>query len=436
MSLETPIKIRMLQRKLYQKAKEEPSYRFYLLYDKMYREDMLAHAYALVKSNQGAPGVDGQSFWGIESQGLEEWLSGIRNDLRAKTYQPQAVRRVMIPKPGGGERPLGIPTIRDRVVQTAAKLLLEPIFEADFDPNAYGYRPKRSAQEAIQKVHKLLCEGYADVVDADLSKYFDTIPHSELMQCVARRIVDRDMLRLIKMWLKVPVEERDENGKPRVSGGKGSTCGTPQGGVISPLLANLYMNRFLKYWRITGRGEVFQAQVINYADDFVILSRGCAAEALNWTRSVMTRIGLTLNEAKTSIKQARRERFDFLGYTFGPHRLRKDGHVYLGASPSKKSVSRLRQKVGDLLVRQNVAPWTDVRDRLNRILRGWSNYFGYGTRLMAYRAVDHYVYERVRNFLRHRHKVSSRGATSFSDAIVFGKLGVLRLRDVHLGPLP
>src|ERR1700692_3448782 len=436
MSLETPIKIRMLQRKLYQKAKEEPSYRFYLVYDKMYREDVLAHACALVRSNQGAPGVDGQSFWGIESQGLEKWLSGIRDDLRAKTHPPQAVRRVMIPKPGGAERRLGIPTIRDRVVQTAAKLLLEPIFEADFDSNAYGYRPKRSAQEAIQKVHKLLCEGYADVVDADLSKYFDTIPHSELMQCVARRIVDRGMLRLIKVWLKVPVEERDKNGKPRVSGGKGSTCGTPQGGVISPLLANLYMNRFLKYWRITGRGEIFRAQVVNYADDFVILSCGCAAEALDWTRSMMTRIGLTLNEAKTSVKQARRERFDFLGYSFGPHRRRTNGHEYLGASPSKKSVSKLRQKVGDLLVRQNVEPWTEVRDRLNRILRGWSNYFGYGTRLMAYRAVDQYVYERVRSFLKRRHKVSSRGSTTFSDAVVFGKLGVLRLRDVHLGPLP
>jgi RNA-directed DNA polymerase len=179
------------------------NYRFYLLYDKMYREDILAHAYALAKSNKGAPGVDGQSFQGIESQGLEEWLNGIRDDLRAKTYQPLPVLRVKIPKPGGGERPLGIPTIRDRVVQTAAKLLLEPIFEADFDPNAYGYRPKRSAQEAIQKVHQLLCEGYTDVVDADLSKYFDTIPHSELMQCVARRIADRDMLHLIKMWLKV-----------------------------------------------------------------------------------------------------------------------------------------------------------------------------------------------------------------------------------------
>src|SRR5450755_2074073 len=436
MSLETPMKIRMLQRKLYQKAKEEPGYRFYLLYDKMYREDILAHAYALAKSNQGAPGVDGQTFQGIESLGLEEWLRGIRKDLRANTYQPQAVRRVLIPKPGGGERPLGIPTIRDRVVQTAAKLLLEPIFEADFDPNAYGYRPKRSAQEVIQKVHKLLCEGYADVVDADLSKYFDTIPHSELMQCVARRIVDRDLLRLIKMWLKVPVEERDENGKPRVSGGKGSACGTPQGGVISPLLANLYMNRFLKYWRITGRGEIFRAQVVTYADDFVILSCGCAAEALDWTRSVMTRIGLTLNEAKTSVKHARSARFDFLGYSFGPHRMRTSGHEYLGASPSKKSISKLRQKVGDLLVRQNVEPWTEVRDRHNRILRGWSNYFGYGTRLMAYRAVDQYVYERVRSFLRRRHKVSSRGITTFSDAVVFGKLGVLRLRDVHLGRLP
>src|SRR6266513_6539995 len=210
MSLETPIKIRRLQRKLYQKAKGEPSYRFYLLYDKMYREDILAHAYAVAKSNQGAPGVDGQSFWGIESLGLEEWLSGIRNDLRAKTYQPQAVRRVMIPKPGGGERPLGIPTIRDRVVQTAAKLLLEPIFEADFDPNTFGYRPKRSARDAIQKGHELLQAGNTDVVDADLSKYFDTIPHRELIQCVARRIVDRDMLHLIKMWMKVPVEERTE----------------------------------------------------------------------------------------------------------------------------------------------------------------------------------------------------------------------------------
>lgn len=434
MSLETPLKIRMLQRKLYLKAKAEPAYRFYLLYDKIYREDVLAHAYALAKANQGAPGVDGQSFRGIESQGLEEWLEGIREELRAKTYKPQPVRRVLIPKPGGGERPLGIPTIRDRVVQTAAKLILEPIFEADLEPEAYGYRPRRSAQDAIRKVHKLLCAGYTDVVDADLSKYFDTIPHRELLLSVARRIVDRDVLRLIKMWLKVPVEERDDKGNRRVTGGKSSSRGTPQGGVISPLLANLYMNRFLKYWRMTGRREAFQAEVVNYADDFVILSRGHAAETLDWTRGVMTRIGLTLNEAKTAVRKARKESFDFLGYTFGPHRYRKDGHWYLGASPSKKSVLRIKAKVGDLLRSSNVGAWAEVRDRLNQILRGWSGYFCYGTRLMAYRAVDNHVYQRVRDFLKRRHKVKGRGTRRFSDQVVHDELGVLRLRHVHLGP--
>jgi len=436
MSLETPIQVRTLQRKLYLKAKAETAYRFYLLYDKVYREDILAHAYQLVKANQGAPGVDGQTFWGIETQGLEKWLAGIRDELRAKTYQPQPVRRVMIPKPGGGERPLGIPTIRDRVVQTAAKLVLEPIFEADLDPNAYGYRPKRSAQDAIRKVHQLLCSGYTDVVDADLSKYFDTIPHCELMQCVARRIVDRDVLRLIKMWLKVPVEEKDDKGKRRMTGGKQNTRGTPQGGVIGPLLANLYMNRFLKYWRITGKGNAFQGQVVTYADDFVILSRGCAKQALDWTRQVMTRIGLTLNEAKTSIRQARQERFDFLGYTFGPYRYRKDGHWYLGTGPSKKSVSRVRQKIGEVLKSSNVQPWGEVRDQRNRVLRGWAAYFGQGTRWMAYRAVDHHVYTRVRLFLTRRHKVPSRGAGRYPDAEVFGALGVLRLRSLRGSSLP
>ena len=220
MSLATPSKIRELQIKLYRKAKNDPGYRFYMLYDKICREDILIHAYERARANKGAPGVDGQTFERIESAGVEEWLTGIRQELRNKTYQPQPVRRVMIPKPGGGERPLGIPTIRDRVVQTAAKIVLEPVFEADLEPSAYGYRPKRSAQDAIRKVHKLICEGYTDVVDADLSKYFDTIPHCELLQCVARRIVDRDVLRLIKMWLQAPVEEQDENGKRRLTGGK------------------------------------------------------------------------------------------------------------------------------------------------------------------------------------------------------------------------
>ena len=434
MSLATPSNIRELQIKLYRKAKNEPGYRFYMLYDKIYREDILAHAYALARANQGAPGVDGQTFEQIESTGREEWLAGIRQELRNKTYQPQPVRRVMIPKPGGGERPLGIPTIRDRVVQTAAKIVLEPIFEADLEPSAYGYRPKRSAQDAIRKVHKLICEGYTDVVDADLSKYFDTIPHCELLQCVARRIVDREVLRLIKMWLQAPVEERDENGKRRLTGGKDRHCGTPQGGVASPMLANLYMNRLLKGWRNTKRGEQFDAHIVNYADDFVILSRGKAAEALNWTRQVVTRMGVTLNEAKTSIKQARQESFNFLGYTFGPHRYKKDGHWYLGASPSKKAMARIKEKVGQLLVPSNTGTWEEARNRLNQILRGWSAYFNYGTRAAAYDAVDNYVYESVRHFLRRRHQVHSRGTNRFSIQAVFGELGVLQLSRAKVKP--
>jgi RNA-directed DNA polymerase len=428
MSLKTPDKIRDLQIKLYQKAKNEPDFRFYQLYDKVYRADVLHHAWELAKANNGAPGVDGETFAVIESRGLQEWLDGLGEELRSRSYRPQPVRRVMIPKPGGGERPLGIPTVRDRVVQTAAKLILEPVFEADLEPNAYGYRPGRSAQDAIARVDELLHEGYTDVVDADLSKYFDTIPHSELLKCVARRIVDRQMLHLIKMWLKTPVEERDENGKRRLTGGRDSDQGTPQGGVISPLLANLYMNRMLKGFRQTGRREQFKAQIVNYADDFVILSRGKAAESMEWTRSVVTRMKLTLNEKKTSIRDARREQFDFLGYTFGPHYSARTGREYIGRSPSKKSVSRMRQKVAEILVPSNVAPWSEVSQQMNRALGGWRNYFSLGAVSKAYRAVDAYVYDKTRRFLRRRHKVSSQGTRQFSEQQVFGPLGVLRLQ--------
>ena len=267
MSLATPETIRSLQRKLYLKAKAEPDFRFYLLSDKIHRADILRHAYALARSNGGAPGVDGVSFAMIEAAGLEAWLARLQEDRVRKTYRPEPGRRVMIPKPAGGERPLGIPIIRDRVVQTAAKLVLEPIFEADLDPDAYGYRPGRGGVDAIKQVHRLLCRGHTDVVDADLSKYFDTIPHRELLQSVARRIVDRHVLRLMKLWLKAPVEETDAGGKRRMTGGKKSTCGSPQGGVVSPMLATLYMNRFLKHWRKTRRGELFRARVISYADD-------------------------------------------------------------------------------------------------------------------------------------------------------------------------
>src|SRR5271169_1922743 len=428
MSLETPYKFRTLQRKLYCKAKAEPTFRFYLLYDKIYREDILSHAYRLARANAGAPGGDGVTFAQIEAEGLDAWLASLREELALETYRPAPVRRVMIPKPGGGERPLGIPTIRDRVVQTAAKLVLEPIFEADFDDGAYGYRPGRSATDAIREVHRLICRGYTDVVDADLSKYFDTIPHAGLLKSVARRIVDRHVLWLIKLWLRAPVEERDGDGRRRMSGGRSNKRGTPQGGVASPLLSVIYMNRFLKHWRLTGRGEAFHAHIVSYADDFVILSRGHAEEALTWTKAVMTKLGLTLNEAKTSVKNARREGFDFLGYTLGPRHLPNGGRWYLGASPSKKSVQRVKVKIGELLVPGNKGAWDEVRARLNRVLRGWSAYFSYGALASAYEAVDQHVYDRTRHFLRQRHKVQGRGADQFSREHVYGELAVRCLR--------
>jgi RNA-directed DNA polymerase len=433
MSLATPIAIRTLQRKLYRKAKAAPAFRFYLLYDKIYREDILRHAYALARANAGAPGVDGITFAAIEAAGLEKWLAGLREELVSKTYRADPVRRMMIPKPNGeGERPLGIPTIRDRVIQTAAKIVLEPIFEADFEDSAYGYRPRRGAVDAVKEVHRLICRGYTDVVDADLSRYFDTIPHAELMKSVARRVVDRHVLRLIKMWLRAPIEERDNDGKRRIGGGKGNTRGTPQGGVASPLLANIYMNRFLKYWRLTKRGEAFRARVVTYADDFVILSRGHAAEALAWTKAVMTRLRLTLNENKTSLRNARRERFDFLGYSFGPHRYKATGDWYLSASPSKKSMQRFKTKIGNLLLPGNFDPWPELRDTLNSSLLGWSNYFCHGTRRSAFRSIDRYVYERVRDFLARRHKVAGRGTRRFSCDVVYGELGLLRLERLPL----
>ena len=429
MSLATPEAIRTLQRKLYGKAKAEPAFRFYLLYDKVWRADILRHAYDLARANKGAPGVDGVTFAQIEAAGLEDWLTRLGEELRAKTYRCQPVRRVMIPKPGGGLRPLGIPTIRDRVVQTAAKLVLEPIFEADFDPAAYGYRPRRSASDAIQAVLVLLRQGHTDVVDADLSKYFDTIAHDELMLSIARRIVDRDMLRLIKQWLKAPVETTDGAGTRRMEGGKASRQGTPQGGVISPLVANLYMNRFLKHWRGTGRGEAWQARVINYADDFVILSRGHAAEALAWTDRVMARLGLTLNRTKTRLCDARQERFDFLGYSFGPHCFRQTGRWFAGASPSKKSVQRLKDKVGAILVPGNVGTWEEVRDTLNRLLRGWCGYFSPGSHYTTDRAVESHLYDRVRNFLARRHKLPTHGSRQVRKDAVFGSMGLLPLRQ-------
>jgi RNA-directed DNA polymerase len=434
-SLVTPLKLRRLQEALYTKAKQEPAYRFYLLYDKVSRADILAHAYALSKQHGGAPGVDGERFEDIEAGGVERWLAGVEEAVRTETYRPQPVRRVLIPKPGGvGERPLGIPVIRDRVVQTAALLILQPIFEADLEPTAYGYRRGRTALGAVQEVHRALWAGHTEVIDGDVSQYFDTIPHADLMKSLARRISDRKMLRLLKGWLKTSVAEQTTGGGWRFGGGKRATCGTPQGGVVSPLLANIYMNRYLKVFRLRGLDRRYGARLVNYADDFVILCRrGGATEVLAQSRRWFTQMGLTLNEQKTRVCNGRREAFTFLGYTFGPMRYRKDGHGYLGAAPAKKAVQRVKGRIRQTLRPGNQGAWDEVREELNRVVRGWANYFSYGTRYLAYRAVDNYVSERVRHFLRRRRKVPTRGTKRFSAAVIFGELGVVPLQRFHLG---
>ena len=357
MSLATPPKLRRLQEALYTKAKQEPAYRFYLLYDKVYRADILAHAYALSRQRGGAPGVDGVTFEDIEGAGTERWLAAVQEALRTQTYRPQPVRRVLIPKAGGGERPLGIPTIRDRVVQTAALLILQPIFEADLEPTAYGYRPGRTALEAVQEVHRALCAGHTEVIDGDVSQYFDAIPHAELMKSLARRISDRQVLRLLKMWLKASVAEPTAGGGWRFSGGKRATRGTPQGGVVSPLLANVYMNRYLKVFRLRGLDVRYGARLVNYADDFVVLCRSGAAEVLAQSRRWFAQMGLMLNEQKTRLCDGRREAFTFLGYTFGPMHYRKDGHWYLGAMPAQKAVTRIKGRIRQILRPSNQVPW-------------------------------------------------------------------------------
>ena len=427
MGLATPQRIRTLRRKLYVKAKDEPAFRFYSLYDKIWREDILRHAYAVAKSHKGAPGVDGVTFERIEAEGLSEWISGLQESLRTRTYRPQPVRRVYIPKPNGGQRPLGIPTIRDRVVQTAAVLVLLPIFEAGFAEEMYGYRPRRKAQDAMAKVHAVLKEGYTDVVDADLTRYFDEIPHEDLLRSVGRRIADGAVLRLIRLWLKAPIQERDKEGRIRMTGGRNHSRGTPQGGVVSPLLANVYMNRFLRAWRGRGVGQMLRAEVVAYADDFVILCKGTASKSLALTRQWMRSLKLTLNEDKTRLRDARRETFDFLGYTFGPMHDRRNGRRYLGVMPSRKSVGRLRERVRTILRTTNTEPWEAIVAQVNRVLVGWANYFNYGHVARPYWWVDAFLLRRARRFLVRRHKCRGQGTRRFRPEEVFGPCGLVSL---------
>ena len=422
-------KLEELRGKLYSKAKTEPTFRFYALYDKVYRWDVLTEALRLSREKNGAPGVDGQTFGEIREYGEERWLQELQQELQERTYRPQPVRRVLIPKPGGGERPLGIPTIKDRVAQTAAKLILEPIFEADLCDTAYGYRPERGAIRAVQEVHRELRRRRTEVVDADLSKYFDTIPHAELMTCLARRVADAAMLHLVKMWLKVPVEERDEQGRPRYSGGKRSKCGTPQGGVISPLLANIYINRMLKAFDKSDLMKRCGARVVSYADDFVVLCKHSAAVVLAQVRRWIVGMKLMLNEAKTCLRNAWKESFRFLGYEFGPLVYRPTRTRYLGARPSKKAMEKVRQRVSEILWRGRTERWKDICRELNQYLTGWAAYFAYDTAYPSFRLVDIHVAARTRNFLRRRHKLPSETAR-FGYVEVHRDLGVVELRSL------
>jgi group II intron reverse transcriptase/maturase len=395
----------------------------------VYREDVLAFAYECCKANGGAAGVDGQTFEDIEEYGVQKWLDELTQELRSRTYQPQPVRRVYIPKPDGKQRPLGVPAIKDRVAQTAAVLVLEPIFEADLQPEQYAYRPERSALNAVRHVHKLLNTGHEQIVDADLSGYFDSIPHAELLKSVARRIVDGATLHLIKMWLEAPVEETDEKGnKHRSTRNRDEGRGTPQGAPISPLLSNLYMRRFVLGWKKLGHEKRLEARIVNYADDLVICCRGRAEEALAIMRNIMTKLKLTVNETKTRVCKLPEEKFDFLGYTFGRCYSSKTGRAYLGTVPSKKRVIRICEAISEMTGRnQLLLDQGMVVAKLNRTMIGWANYFCLGPVSKAYRAVERHARKRLRQWLCSKHSVSWQATKKFSDAILHDGLGLVRL---------
>ena len=429
MNLATPSSVQKLQQALHDKAKESPGFRFYALYDKVYRKDVLAFAYQCCKANGGAAGVDGQSFEDIEEYGVERWLDELAEELRSRTYRPQPVRRVWIPKPDGKQRPLGVPTIRDRTVETAAVLVLGPIFEADLQPEQYAYREDRSALDAVRHVHKLINTGHGEIVDADLSGYFDSIPHAELLKSVARRIVDGAMLHLIKMWLEAPVEETDEHGKKhRSTRNRNDGRGTPQGAPISPLLSNLYMRRFVLGWKQLGHEKRLRAYVVNYADDLVICCRGQAEEALAAMRGIMQKLKLTVNETKTRVCKLPGEKFDFLGYTFGRCYSPQTGRAYLGTVPSKKRVIRICEAISSETGRnKTLLDQETVVGKLNRMMTGWANYFCLGPVSKAYRAVEQHARKRLRQWLCAKHKMSWPATGRFPDAALHDELGLVRL---------
>jgi RNA-directed DNA polymerase len=430
MSLKPPATVEKLQGVLRAKAKESPSYRFYALYDKVYRPDILSWAYARCREKKGAPGVDRQTFEDIEAYGRDRWLEELAQELKNKTYRPEAVQRVWIPKSDGKKRPLGIPTIRDRVVQKAAILVIEPIFDEDLPAEQHAYRSDDNGHEALKEVQTWLDRGYREVVDADLSGYFDSIPHHELMQCVARRISDRHLLHLIKMWLEAAVEETDERGRTeRTTRNKDEGRGTPQGGVASPLLANLYMRRFVLGWKVRGHERRLQSKIVNYADDFVICCRvGKAEEAMAAMRGMMEELRLTVNEKKTRLCRLPDEPFTFLGFTFGKQVSWKTGRPYLTPYPAEKKVLAICKKISEE-TRSRTTWRTEAEQvqRLNQTLMGWGNYFRLGYVTGAWQIVQQHTCRRLRRWLRRKHgqRGSNRG---YPDMQLYEKYGLKQLR--------
>ena len=416
-ALTTPEKLRDLQRALYQRAKKDKKFRFYALYDKVYRMDVLRHAYALVKAKRGAPGPDGVTFEQIETSGSDGLLEELHDALKTKQYKPGAVRRVYIPKASGGERPLGIPNIRDRVAQMAAKLVLEPIFEADFEEDSYGFRPKRDAHQALDAVEEALQHGMCWVLDADITAYFDTIPHDRLMKTVAERVVDGSMLKLIKSFLEAPIIDERDGGGPRRS-----RQGTPQGGVISPLLANIYLHLVDRNFRKRVENGAMKRRLIRYADDLVVMSPKRPERERRWLEALLKRLGLTLHPEKTRIVDARKTPFEFLGHTL--HWTVRRHHDRLYFDISKKSLKRIRSEL-KRRTQHTALSIEQVVASLNTYIQGARQYF---RRVVAQRRnkLDYFVIERVARWWRRKHKLARPAWWLVRDRALWSQYGLER----------